>query len=202
MSAVSSELSRSDASSISELNKLDLEKIEECRQHCKRVEVVLTECLILINISTQRLHLLAKNGILKSYRISTAAKGAGQEEGSNMTPLGFHRVQDKIGDGADPFAVFKSRKLTGNIALPEAGGNAIVGRILWLQGLQPGFNQGNNSEGTVVDTYSRHIYIHGTNDAEDIGKAVSIGCIRMLPCDVIDLFNRVTEGTPVHIYQA
>jgi len=39
--------------------------------------------------------------------------------------------------------------------------------------------------------------IHGTNQPSTIGKAVSSGCIRMMNQDVIDLYNRVTVGTPV-----
>ena len=39
--------------------------------------------------------------------------------------------------------------------------------------------------------------IHGTNEPSSIGKAVSSGCIRMLDSDVIDLYGRVTKGTPV-----
>ena len=38
--------------------------------------------------------------------------------------------------------------------------------------------------------------IHGTNDPSLIGKAVSVR-IRMLDSDVIDLYGRVTKGTPV-----
>jgi lipoprotein-anchoring transpeptidase ErfK/SrfK len=39
--------------------------------------------------------------------------------------------------------------------------------------------------------------IHGTNEADTIGQAVSSGCIRMLNSDVIDLFRRVAKGTRV-----
>ena len=39
--------------------------------------------------------------------------------------------------------------------------------------------------------------IHGSNEPESIGKAVSSGCIRMMNADVIDLFNRVKVGTKV-----
>jgi len=39
--------------------------------------------------------------------------------------------------------------------------------------------------------------IHGTNQPEYIGAAISSGCIRMTNEDVIDLYNRVTIGTPV-----
>jgi lipoprotein-anchoring transpeptidase ErfK/SrfK len=39
--------------------------------------------------------------------------------------------------------------------------------------------------------------IHGTNQPEYIGSAVSSGCIRMTNEDVIDLYNHVKVGTPV-----
>ncbi|WP_292530118.1 L,D-transpeptidase [Methylocystis sp.] len=39
--------------------------------------------------------------------------------------------------------------------------------------------------------------IHGTNEPETIGRAVSSGCIRMLNADVIDLYRRVAKGARV-----
>jgi lipoprotein-anchoring transpeptidase ErfK/SrfK len=39
--------------------------------------------------------------------------------------------------------------------------------------------------------------IHGSNEPESIGRAVSSGCIRMLNDDVVDLFSRVKLGTTV-----
>jgi lipoprotein-anchoring transpeptidase ErfK/SrfK len=39
--------------------------------------------------------------------------------------------------------------------------------------------------------------IHGTNEPEKIGQAVSSGCIRMRNIDVVDLFNRVPVGATV-----
>ena len=39
--------------------------------------------------------------------------------------------------------------------------------------------------------------IHGTNQPEYIGSAISSGCIRMTNEDVIDLYNRVKPGTTV-----
>ncbi|CAM5763719.1 L,D-transpeptidase [Labrys miyagiensis] len=39
--------------------------------------------------------------------------------------------------------------------------------------------------------------IHGTNEPEKIGQSVSSGCIRMRNIDVIDLYNRVSDGTKV-----
>jgi lipoprotein-anchoring transpeptidase ErfK/SrfK len=39
--------------------------------------------------------------------------------------------------------------------------------------------------------------IHGTNEPETIGRAVSSGCIRMVNEDVMDLYTRVRVGTRV-----
>lgn len=39
--------------------------------------------------------------------------------------------------------------------------------------------------------------IHGTNEPDTIGKAVSSGCIRMMNADVMDLYKRVPVGTRV-----
>lgn len=39
--------------------------------------------------------------------------------------------------------------------------------------------------------------IHGSNEPDTIGQAVSSGCIRMLNADVVDLYERVKIGTQV-----
>ncbi len=39
--------------------------------------------------------------------------------------------------------------------------------------------------------------IHGTNEPDTIGRAVSSGCVRLLNNDVVDLYSRVKVGTPV-----
>ena len=41
--------------------------------------------------------------------------------------------------------------------------------------------------------------IHGSNEPETIGQAVSSGCIRMTNDDVIDLYGRVKVGTQVTV---
>lgn len=43
--------------------------------------------------------------------------------------------------------------------------------------------------------------IHGSNEPETIGQAVSSGCFRMTNEDVIDLYSRVQVGTTVHVVQ-
>jgi lipoprotein-anchoring transpeptidase ErfK/SrfK len=44
--------------------------------------------------------------------------------------------------------------------------------------------------------------IHGTNQPEYIGEAISSGCIRMTNEDVIDLYKRVKVGAPVVVLNA
>ncbi len=39
--------------------------------------------------------------------------------------------------------------------------------------------------------------IHGTNEPDTVGQAVSSGCIRLLNKDVVDLYSRVKVGAPV-----
>ncbi|MBB3591947.1 lipoprotein-anchoring transpeptidase ErfK/SrfK [Rhizobium sp. BK529] len=47
-----------------------------------------------------------------------------------------------------------------------------------------------------------HFRIHGTNQPQSIGLAMSSGCIRMMNHDVIDLYNRVEVGAKVVVIQA
>jgi lipoprotein-anchoring transpeptidase ErfK/SrfK len=44
--------------------------------------------------------------------------------------------------------------------------------------------------------------IHGTNQPQTIGHAVSSGCFRLVNNDVIDLFDRVPVGTKIVVKQA
>jgi lipoprotein-anchoring transpeptidase ErfK/SrfK len=43
--------------------------------------------------------------------------------------------------------------------------------------------------------------IHGSNEPDSIGTAVSSGCIRLTNEDVIDLYNRVEVGATVIVQQ-
>jgi lipoprotein-anchoring transpeptidase ErfK/SrfK len=44
--------------------------------------------------------------------------------------------------------------------------------------------------------------IHGTNQPQSIGLAMSSGCVRMLNHDIVDLHSRVSVGTDVVVIQA
>ena len=153
-----------------------------------------------INVAQQQLRLLDEEGqLLHQYPVSTSKFGTGSENGSNKTPLGLHRIKEKLGGAMPVNEVFIGRVPHGNldeciqrgIDLPE---DVIMSRIMWLEGMEPGRNQGG-----YMDTYQRYIYIHGTNHEEDIGTPVSIGCIRMCNADVVDLFRLIEIGSEVLI---
>ena len=124
----------------------------------------------------------------RSYPVSTAANGMGNRLDSFKTPLGIHRIRQKIGGGEPCGTIFEAREAVGRIAhsLDNREKDEITSRILWLDGLEQGLNHGG-----VYDTFSRYIYIHGTSDEKRIGQAVSAGCIRMRNDDVIELFEEV-----------
>jgi hypothetical protein len=105
----------------------------------------------------------------------------------------LHRIVEKIGGGWPVGTVFKGREPIGYTwkGLPFA---KITTRILWLEGLEPGFNRGGN-----VDSHDRYIYIHGTGDEPSLGRPASYGCIHLAPDDLIPLFNSLPSGTLVWI---
>ncbi|MES2121485.1 MAG: L,D-transpeptidase, partial [Chlamydiota bacterium] len=94
----------------------DKEQLQQYKEICEEVREDATDALTLVNTSAQTLHLVVRQKFHCSFTVSTSKKGEGSIEGSGMTPLGLHTVIEKYGDGADPFAVFKSRVATGEIA--------------------------------------------------------------------------------------
>lgn len=159
-----------------------------------------TERWILVDAATQRLMLIEHQRIVESWIISTASAGLGNQQGSNQTPLGFHRIKQCYGENAASGTIFKARQATGRIAeiLTEPGAHSnadnITSRIMWLDGLQPGINQGG-----AVDSFERYIYIHGTDEEGRLGQPASHGCIRMRNADVIALYEWVGVDTLVVI---
>ena len=158
--------------------------------------------LIRIVLADQRLTLFDDHDRpVAAYPVSTAARGAGEQSGSQQTPRGRHVIRAMIGAGAPPGAVFVGRRPTGEIcddALYHAqpGRDWILTRILWLSGCEPGRNRLG-----PVDTMRRYIYLHGTPDAVDMTRPGSHGCVRMRNRDIAELFDRVAPGTPVEIVE-
>jgi len=143
-----------------------------------------TNQFIRINIRWQTLELFAgvDAELIKSYPIASAANGIGQLEGSECTPLGKHHISEKIGDTEPVNTVFVGRKPTGEIYSDEFAATQkprdwILTRILWLDGLDEGFNQGLDESGSCCDTKQRYICIHGCPDMIELFDYCAVGDI-------------------------
>ena len=169
----------------------------------RSLSVPLSRWLLTVSVARQTASLFEKLSSIPAagadyqpmdkFRCSTSRFGIGQVEGSNCTPLGLHRIAEKIGNGWPAGTVFKARQPIGYTwkGMPDA---KITTRIFWLEGLEPGFNRGGN-----VDSHARYIYIHGTGDQTTIGKPASCGCIHLADADLIPLFAKLPGGTLVWI---
>ena len=159
-----------------------------------------SEHCIVVSIDQQKLWFFAGEAA-REYVVSTARAGVGCVADSLRTPLGLHRVAEKVGDAAPKGMVFKARVPTGRIwtegSAPED--NLITTRILWLEGLEPGKNAGHDAAGRLVDTKARFVYLHGTNQASRLGTPNSHGCVLLSDDDILDLFDRAPVGTPVYL---
>jgi L,D-transpeptidase YbiS len=152
-----------------------------------------------ISLAEQRLDLIERGVLRKSWPVSTSKHGAGEVRGSFKTPRGAHVIRAKIGAGAPLGAVFRGRRLTGEVyseelALAQPGRDWILTRILWLSGTEVGKNRLGE-----VDTMRRFVYIHGTPDSTPLGVPGSIGCVRLGNAAIVELFDLVPAGTRVEI---
>lgn len=156
---------------------------------------------IFVSVPEQMCYLVESGVPVWQARCSTAAAGVGFREGSLQTPTGWHRIEAKIGNGMPWGQVYRSREAAKTVWKPgmETKEDLVLTRVLTLEGLEPGVNQGKDAEGKVVDSQARGIYIHGTNGEDKIGTPVSHGCVRLLNDDVIALFDRVAKGMLVYI---
>ncbi len=157
------------------------------------------EQLLWVDPETQHSSLFIDGILSGQWPVSTALQGIDSRDGSGGTPSGLHAISEKIGAGASVGEVLVGRvaqgyRLLPGEPLPTGKKELITSRILRLAGLEPGVNRGPG-----IDSRERLIYIHGTNEEEGMGKAVSSGCVRMKNGDVIELFDLVDVGAFVYI---
>ncbi|HPR17598.1 MAG TPA: L,D-transpeptidase [Candidatus Cloacimonadota bacterium] len=157
----------------------------------KKVEIV-------VCIKKQTLSVWLNGEQFREYPVSTSKYGVGNKAGSYKTPLGLHRVCEKIGKDEPIGTIFKGKKSTGNVLGDDAelfqGQHLITSRIIRLEGLEEGINKGQG-----IDSTKRYIWIHGTSDEGMIGKPASHGCIRLKNEHVLEFFDLVKVGTEVNI---
>lgn len=177
------------------------ETLQNCLHRCAELGIPPTQFIFAASVATQTALLFEQpfdsvGPRPSKYVISTSKYGTGQLDGSNKTPLGLHRIAEKIGAGCPAGTVFQGRKIIGHLSdgLPL---ESITTRILWLEGLEPGFNCGG-----TVDSHARYIYIHGFGDQTTIGTPASLGCLHLSDADLIPLFDLLPSGTLVWIAPA
>ena len=148
--------------------------------------------MITISIADQTLEYQGK-----TYSISSAKNGVGEEEGSFCTPTGQFKISEKIGENLEVGSVLVARAPTGEIFSKtlfdqNPDRDWILTRILWLEGVEE-----HNS-----NTKERYIYIHGSPDETPMSVPGSKGCIRIRNNDVIELFEKVQIGEDVVIMKS
>ena len=137
---------------------------------------------IVVVVPQRRLYLVQDNGRALSYAVGVGRAEALNFRGSAV--IGRKEQWPRWTPTAHMIAAMPRYR-------PYAGGmdggpdNPLGARALYL------YRDGR-------DTYFR---LHGTNEPQSIGHAVSSGCIRLLNQDVIDLYNRVPVGTHVKVVQ-
>ncbi len=126
---------------------------------------------LVLDISERRLYLYEGGLVLKTYRVAVGTP-------RYPTPLGSYRITFKR---MNPTWYNPNKAWSEDMPpfIPPGPGNPLGPRALNLS--------------------ASGIRIHGTPSTWSIGRAASHGCIRMYPRDVIDLFPRVSVGTPVDI---
>lgn len=127
--------------------------------------------VVTVDRSNFRLTLFKDLKPVKSYPIAVGRAGL-------ETPAGLYSIQDKQ---VNPSWHVPNSAWAGDLAgktIPPGPADPIKAR--WM-GLAGGAG------------------IHGTADPGSLGSAASHGCVRMAIPDVIDLFDRVSVGTPVFI---
>jgi lipoprotein-anchoring transpeptidase ErfK/SrfK len=125
---------------------------------------------IIVSTAQRRLYLLLGNGQALSYGIAVGKAGYAWS--------GINKVTDKREwpDWTPPGEMLQRRP---DLPHHMAGGpdNPMGARAIYLG--------------------SSLYRIHGSNEPDKIGQAVSSGCIRLTNQDVIDLYNRVQIGATV-----
>jgi lipoprotein-anchoring transpeptidase ErfK/SrfK len=125
---------------------------------------------IVISTSERRLYLVQDNGTALRYAIGVGRVG--------FTWKGVRKVTDKKEwPSWTPPAQMLRRRPDLPRYMPGGIDNPLGARAMYLGG-----------------TLYR---IHGSNEPETIGQAVSSGCFRLTNDDVVDLYNRVRVGATV-----
>ncbi|MCB5202862.1 L,D-transpeptidase [Neorhizobium sp. T786] len=166
------------------LKAMPLEKIKpELRRQVVAYETTYKPGTIVVDTAARRLYHIMENGQAMRYGVGVGREGLAlrgdayigrKAEWPTWTPTAnmIRREPEK------------NLKYAGGV--PGGPHNPLGARAIYL------YRGGNDT----------HFRIHGTNQPQTIGHALSSGCVRMMNHDVIDLYERVTVGSRVVVLQA
>ena len=166
---------------------------KELIQRSEALGLDLSADVLCVSVGRQRVYWYKASVLHRELICSTSKFGINQKEGSYGTPLGLHAIKEKIGAGKPVGTIFKGREPVSYDGVGNAQAR-ITTRILWLDGLEEGFNRGGD-----VDSHASYIYIPGTGDESKIGEPDSHGCVHLKAEDLLPLFDAVPAGTLVWI---
>ena len=126
---------------------------------------------IIVSTSERRMYYVLGNGQAIRYGIGVGRPGFSWGGTQTIT------MKREWPDWRPPAQMLKRRPTAAAGGLPGGPDNPLGARAMYL--------------GSTL------YRIHGSNEPETIGQAVSSGCIRMLNEDVIDLYERARVGTRV-----
>lgn len=169
----------------SELHPMKEVPLDKIKPELRRTEVAYATDqkpgTIVVDTPARRLYYVLDNGRAMRYGVGVGRAGlalAGnayvgrKAEWPTWTPTANMQRREA-----------RYRKLAGG--MPGGPNNPLGARAMYL------YRGGNDT----------HFRIHGTNQPESIGHAMSSGCIRMMNHDVVDLFSRVKVGDRVVVIQ-
>ena len=135
---------------------------------------------VIVDTANRHLYLVQENGMAIRYGVGIGREGF---EWSGRARIQWKQKWPKW-TPPDSMIARKpelAQYSAANGGMPPGLDNPLGARALYI------FQDG-------VDTLYR---IHGTPEYWTIGQAASSGCVRMMHQDVIDLFDRVPNGTPI-----
>ncbi|MCK4912274.1 MAG: L,D-transpeptidase family protein [Candidatus Omnitrophica bacterium] len=138
----------------------------------QKLKVSTCKFSIVVDKSQNLLFLKREGEVLKTYIVSTGK--------DNSTPTGvFHIGNDKL--------IKPTWYKTGAIIPPDSPDNILGARWMGLKGVDDG--------GVKIEGYG----IHGTTKPNELGKQITLGCVRMKNEDVEVLFDIIPVGSEVVI---
>lgn len=139
---------------------------------------------IVVNLPEHRMYFFPKPKNGEKARVMTFPVSVGKMDW--QTPIGVTKVVSKQKDPPwiPPESVRKEHKERGD-PLPEV--------------VPPGPDNPLGAHALRLNIPGGAYLIHGTNNPDAVGMAVTHGCLRMYPEDVAILFESVKIGTPVNL---